>query len=1349
MKRKIISVLLTLVLVCSFSLVTAVPVAAEPGEAEGELVGSYSYSWTTSIMNSTDFDFTVGMGWSGPFPWPPNVYFFFHPDEIPLGGYTEPIGGSWLFENIDFDGTAEGQTFLVTSVADDPDFAGFASLLTNGTDEAIWLGFMGDRDNIASAGGQKSVQESQVFPGTDVPGWRIESISLTFNQIYLDPENVNKLVLDFTLGIYAFPPTEVWVVPTGDDSNPGTEASPFATIQKGIDTVAGSGTVNVLAGTYDEMVTITKSVTLRGANWGVHPAVGTHPTETVGTRGSESVIVHAWYAFLLQADAITIDGFKFTGEVGGVGQIIRSYADANNFHLTNCIFDVARQAPSSGWVLFGDASHNDVLIDFNLFEDVQGDATLYFGGLSPSYDRLRVAYNRFNCGKDSIFWATDTPMVDGIIEGNEFDGTIDGAPGTGLGTINIGKGGNIIIRNDWFHDQQYNPLQVGIIGGSVTNNIFERIYPLAGGPGDALQLWGGEWGTAVSTDVVIADNTIRYNDIAGASYPSHGIRLRPPEGGPGIDGSTIHIHLNNFEDGGARSDAYAIRHQGELGTVVDAEYNWWGDASGPYHLTNPDGLGGAVSDDVDYMPWYATETTTPERQYVTVKVGETEEVRAYSDTIQPAIDAALAGDTINVAAGEYDENVVIQKSINLFGEDKDNTTLTYTSTPTVEQLIMLGWNTGGTLPGGATIQGFTLLADVGLDGDKDLIKLRANGAPDSPIVIKDNIFQGDGATRYLGIETAYDAGYVNVENNEFYDLAYGAWFNVLTDATIKGNIIDSSRFSGLAICTGDPDVTHDIAITGNTITNSGTAGDLDVWNSGLHLGSTIYNLNVQGNTIQDGNRYSVVIHDRDTTDLTNVHINANNIYNNPNGLLNEVTSVDATYNWWGNPNGPSAAAFSTYPVGDAVSGDVDYSPWLPGEWEDYFDPVAEDFIDTDGDGFSDLDEYWLGTDHEDSRSFPGAAIDPGQVDNAYVEGDDPDEVNLQDSEGETIADVDISGGGDASGTITGARYTEEPEEETGLSVGTGTTGVVFLDVKVTGYTEGIAHITVPYPDVDPDDGIVDDTDPPVDETTLSLYYWDEDADMWLIADNNEVDTDGNNVSGDIPISALTGTPVGMGGYLEDEATVAIESILNLSNKGDGSVKLTINTNTAFLGAATIDLIFDPRVVEVLGVVEDSSAFDTLTVNPDYAVIGNDTQIARFVARQAGATGVNATEGAVVAVVKLKAVGSTMDVSPLHLEVTTLKDNKGDIIPLADVATSFAIVGGVGDANRDTYVDLADVVEIERAIAGFLGYSIDTPTMDVDGKDDVDAFDCTYLARHLIDLPEYPLPPLGWMPPWGP
>jgi hypothetical protein len=312
--------------------------------------------------------------------------------------------------------------------------------------------------------------------------------------------------------------------------------------------------------------------------------------------------------------------------------------------------------------------------------------------------------------------------------------------------------------------------------------------------------------------------------------------------------------------------------------------------------------------------------------------------------IQEAIDA-VTGSTVNVAAGNYDEYLVIQKSIELIGADKTTTTVTYTGSPTVEQLVMLGWNTGGTITGGATIEGFTFLGDVGLDGDRDLIKLRADGEAGFPIIIQDNIFQGDGTTRYLGIETAYDAGHVRVLDNEFDDLAYGAWFNVLNDAVISGNTITDAIYAGLAACTSDIGAIHDVDIVDNTILRSTTWPDApsypeyEVWFTGLHIGSTVYNMNITGNTIADGNYHSVAIHDRGTTDLSGVLINDNEYDNNPSGFLNEVTTtVDATCNWWGHIDGPNDPPGNPS-SGDDVDGSIAYVPWLdsapPGTCDQY------------------------------------------------------------------------------------------------------------------------------------------------------------------------------------------------------------------------------------------------------------------------------------------------------------------------------------------------------------------------------------------------------------------------------
>jgi len=306
-------------------------------------------------------------------------------------------------------------------------------------------------------------------------------------------------------------------------------------------------------------------------------------------------------------------------------------------------------------------------------------------------------------------------------------------------------------------------------------------------------------------------------------------------------------------------------------------------------------------------------------------------------SIQAAINTASDGDTIQVAAGTYDEVLVIQKSVHLVG---NGATLTYTdSTAPRSYLIMLGWNTGGNLAQGASIEGFTLQGDVGLYDDKDLIKLRANGTAADPIVIRNNAFVGDGVTRYLGIETSYDAGHLTVQGNTFQDLAYGAWFNVLTNATISDNVIDSSGYSGLAMCTSDVGTLHDIAITGNTITDSGTCGDDHIWSVGMHLGSTMYNVCVTGNDITGNYAYGIAIHDRDSTDLSGVAINGNNIDSTTlgRGVFNETTTLlDATGNWWGHATGPlDTKALPNTPsynnpggLGDDVSPYVDYADWL-------------------------------------------------------------------------------------------------------------------------------------------------------------------------------------------------------------------------------------------------------------------------------------------------------------------------------------------------------------------------------------------------------------------------------------
>jgi rhodanese-related sulfurtransferase len=65
------------------------------------------------------------------------------------------------------------------------------------------------------------------------------------------------------------------------------------------------------------------------------------------------------------------------------------------------------------------------------------------------------------------------------------------------------------------------------------------------------------------------------------------------------NGANPQINYNNIYNNGD----YGVLNE-DSSLVIDAQYNWWGDESGPFDpLNNPDGQGDRVSQWVDYEPW--------------------------------------------------------------------------------------------------------------------------------------------------------------------------------------------------------------------------------------------------------------------------------------------------------------------------------------------------------------------------------------------------------------------------------------------------------------------------------------------------------------------------------------------------------------------------------------------------------------------------------------------------------------------------------------------------------------------------------------------------------------------------
>ncbi len=132
-------------------------------------------------------------------------------------------------------------------------------------------------------------------------------------------------------------------------------------------------------------------------------------------------------------------------------------------------------------------------------------------------------------------------------------------------------------------------------------------------------------------------------------------------------------------------------------------------------------------------------------------------------TIQAAINAANDGDTIQVAAGTYNENLVIaDKSLILQGENKNTTIIDGSGT---DYVVTITADTVGNI----TIRGFTI--QNGTRG----ISAQLNQASAASLKISNNIIHniiddGGGRGIHINSDTPGDAVNAIMDSNEIYDV---------------------------------------------------------------------------------------------------------------------------------------------------------------------------------------------------------------------------------------------------------------------------------------------------------------------------------------------------------------------------------------------------------------------------------------------------------------------------------------------------------------------------------------------------------------------------------------------------
>ncbi|MEA1871886.1 MAG: right-handed parallel beta-helix repeat-containing protein, partial [Chloroflexota bacterium] len=303
-------------------------------------------------------------------------------------------------------------------------------------------------------------------------------------------------------------------------------------------------------------------------------------------------------------------------------------------------------------------------------------------------------------------------------------------------------------------------------------------------------------------------------------------------------------------------------------------------------------------------------------------------------TIQEAIDAASDGDTIMVAAGLYEENVVIDKSLTLQGAQAGVDARTRSG---AETIIEPDEGTGIKILTAAgrvvVIDGLTvrnafhgITADPVMAADITVKNVRVLNPSEFGISLT---FTLSTTVEYCYVENAQigiNAGALvpfpptvaTFRNNEVVNTDFGIT-GYLKDSLIEGNKVRDFATGG----TGISGQFLNTEIKNNRVTGyvEGAAMSFEE-----HYGRDLSeNVKVEGNTFT-GNRYGIYVFDTQT-ELTGITVNFNNIAGNFRyGIWNEGgEALDATKNWWGDASGPSRVGPGD---GDDISSRVLYSPWL-------------------------------------------------------------------------------------------------------------------------------------------------------------------------------------------------------------------------------------------------------------------------------------------------------------------------------------------------------------------------------------------------------------------------------------
>lgn len=330
------------------------------------------------------------------------------------------------------------------------------------------------------------------------------------------------------------------------------------------------------------------------------------------------------------------------------------------------------------------------------------------------------------------------------------------------------------------------------------------------------------------------------------------------------------------------------------------------------------------------------------------------------ETIQEAIENAIAGDTIEVWEGEYQENVEVNKNVDLVGNGSEVTT------------IHGGWQKDvvNITSDWVNMSGFKLIHG-GERTPNSMIRIESDynhifenycevekGYGIGLFEANDNILMNNIITENEGISIFLEGSQWNTAHtNELWGSKIGVmlvnsddngiYYNNCSKTTVAGiqlqhSTYNSIRFNNVsqANAVGMNLLGSSFNVIGNNSINLSSTGlyfNIDSDHNSLE-GNSVTHCDVSGITISESNNNSIsenII----TRNLVGIQVGLqsydndahyNNISNNLWGVSvgnNNERTFNASFNWWGSDTGPYHASTNSDGQGDNVTDYVIFEPW--------------------------------------------------------------------------------------------------------------------------------------------------------------------------------------------------------------------------------------------------------------------------------------------------------------------------------------------------------------------------------------------------------------------------------------